>query len=87
MAIGLVTRAEWVERGAPRPAVPTWASAVGNHEHGPGPLRRAGAVTSKHESGTAVQDELNAFARSFGVELERTRDTYDSLVRAALAPT
>ncbi|GAA0822039.1 class IV adenylate cyclase [Streptosporangium amethystogenes subsp. fukuiense] len=43
-------------------------------------------TVSGQESGTAVQDELDAFARSLGVELERTRDTYDSLVRAALAP-
>ncbi|GIH72134.1 class IV adenylate cyclase [Sphaerimonospora thailandensis] len=38
------------------------------------------------ESGAAVQQELDAVARSLGVELERTTDTYDSLVRAALAP-
>jgi len=31
----------------------------------------------------AVQAELDAFARSLGVQLERTTDTYDSLVRAA----
>ncbi|HEX4814447.1 MAG TPA: class IV adenylate cyclase [Nonomuraea sp.] len=37
-------------------------------------------------SGAAVQAELDAWARSLGVELERTSDTYDSLVRAALAP-
>ncbi|MER5628538.1 class IV adenylate cyclase [Streptosporangium sp. NPDC002544] len=37
------------------------------------------------ESGTVVQQELDTFARSLGVELERTTDTYDSLVRAALA--
>lgn len=43
-------------------------------------------TVSGQESGTAVQDELDAFARSLGVELERTRDTYDSLVRAAPAP-
>jgi adenylate cyclase class 2 len=36
-------------------------------------------------SGDAVQAELDAFARSLGVELERTTDTYDSLLRAALA--
>lgn len=33
----------------------------------------------------AVQAELHAFALSLGVELERTTDTYDSLVRTALA--
>jgi adenylate cyclase class 2 len=38
------------------------------------------------ESGSAVQVGLDRFARSLGVELERTGDTYDSLVRAALAP-
>ncbi|MET8049530.1 CYTH domain-containing protein [Streptosporangium sp. NPDC005286] len=38
------------------------------------------------ESGAAVQEGLDAFARSLGVDLERTTDTYDSLVRAALAP-
>ncbi|WP_043616660.1 class IV adenylate cyclase [Nonomuraea candida] len=37
-------------------------------------------------SGTDVQAELDTFARSLGVELERTSDTYDSLVRAALTP-
>ena len=36
-------------------------------------------------SGQAVQAELDAFARSLGVELERTTDTYDSLLRAAAA--
>ncbi|MFF5110275.1 class IV adenylate cyclase [Streptosporangium sp. NPDC000509] len=38
------------------------------------------------ESGVAVQEELDGFARSLGVALERTTDTYDSLVRAALSP-
>jgi adenylate cyclase class 2 len=33
----------------------------------------------------AMQAELDAFARSLGIELERTTETYDSLVRAALA--
>ncbi|MFC3985470.1 class IV adenylate cyclase [Streptosporangium jomthongense] len=42
-------------------------------------------TTSDQEPGTAVQDELDTFARSLGIELERTRDTYDSLVRAVLA--
>lgn len=37
------------------------------------------------QSGEAVQAELDAFARSLDVELMRTSDTYDSLVRAALA--
>jgi adenylate cyclase, class 2 len=35
-------------------------------------------------SGATVQADLDAFARSLGVDLERTTDTYDSLVRAAL---
>jgi len=39
----------------------------------------------RDESGAAVQTELDAFARQLGVELERTGDTYDSLVRFALA--
>jgi adenylate cyclase, class 2 len=34
---------------------------------------------------TAIQDSLDAFARSLGVPLERVTDTYDSLVRDALA--
>ncbi|MDF5756568.1 class IV adenylate cyclase [Spongiactinospora sp. TRM90649] len=42
-------------------------------------------TVSDQESGAAVQDELDVFARSLGVELERMADTYDSLVRAALA--
>jgi hypothetical protein len=32
-----------------------------------------------------VQAERDAFAHSLGVELERTTETYDSLVRSALA--
>jgi adenylate cyclase class 2 len=42
-------------------------------------------VIPSGESGAAVQAELHAFACSLGVELERTTETYDSLVRAALA--
>lgn len=42
-------------------------------------------VVSHDVPGTAVQAELDRFARSLGVALERTTDTYDSLVRAALA--
>jgi adenylate cyclase class 2 len=38
-------------------------------------------------SGEAVQAELDAFACSLGVELERTTDTYDSLLRAVAADT
>jgi len=41
---------------------------------------------SGQEFGTAVQAELDAFARGLGVALERMTDTYDSLVRAALTP-
>jgi adenylate cyclase class 2 len=42
-------------------------------------------VIGPGQSGEAVQAELDAFARSLGVDLERTTDTYDSLVRSALA--
>lgn len=42
-------------------------------------------VIGPGQSGAAVQAELHTFACSFGIELERTTDTYDSLVRAALA--
>jgi adenylate cyclase class 2 len=42
-------------------------------------------VVGPGQAGLEVQAELDAFARSLGVELERTTDTYDSLVRAALA--
>jgi adenylate cyclase class 2 len=42
-------------------------------------------VIGPGQSGEAVQAELHTFACSLGVELERTTDTYDSLVRAALA--
>ncbi len=38
------------------------------------------------EDGSAVQAELDALARSLGVALARTSETYDSLVRAAPAP-
>ncbi len=41
-------------------------------------------VIGPGQSGEEVQAELHDFARSLGVELERTTDTYDSLVRAAL---
>jgi adenylate cyclase class 2 len=41
-------------------------------------------VIGPGQSGLAVQAELDAFACSLGVELARTTDTYDSLVRAAL---
>ena len=42
-------------------------------------------VVPPGRSGEAVQAELDAFARSLAVELERTTDTYDSLLRAAVA--
>ncbi|HYU09419.1 MAG TPA: CYTH domain-containing protein [Gemmatimonadales bacterium] len=42
-------------------------------------------VIGPGQSGEAVQAELDAFARSLGVELERTTETYDSLIRAVLA--
>lgn len=42
-------------------------------------------VIGPGQAGAAVQAELDAFARSLGVELERTTETYDSLIRAALA--
>ncbi|RZU53881.1 adenylate cyclase class 2 [Krasilnikovia cinnamomea] len=42
-------------------------------------------VIGPSESGLAVQAELDGFARSFGVALDRTDDTYDSLVRAELS--
>jgi adenylate cyclase class 2 len=41
-------------------------------------------VIPEGHSGAAVQAELDAFARSLGVELERTTETYDSLLRTAL---
>jgi adenylate cyclase class 2 len=42
-------------------------------------------VIGPGQPGGAVQAELDAFARSLDVSLERTTETYDSLVRAALA--
>jgi len=36
------------------------------------------------ESGEAAQRRLDEFVRSLGVPVERTTDTYDSLIRAAL---
>jgi adenylate cyclase class 2 len=38
------------------------------------------------ESGILAQQRLDALARSLGVDLQRVSDTYDSLVRAAMAP-
>jgi adenylate cyclase class 2 len=42
-------------------------------------------IVPDNASGEAVQAELAAFVVSLGVEAERTEETYDSLVRAALA--
>lgn len=42
-------------------------------------------VIGPGQTGEAVQAELHSFACSLGVELERTTDTYDSLIRATLA--
>jgi adenylate cyclase class 2 len=42
-------------------------------------------VVAAGDSGAATQEDLDRFALSFGIELARTTDTYDSLVRAALA--
>ncbi len=39
------------------------------------------------ESGEAAQRQLDEFVRSLGVPVERTSDTYDSLVRAAQPET
>jgi len=36
-------------------------------------------------SGEVVQAELAGFVASLGIEAERTEETYDSLVHAALA--
>lgn len=40
-------------------------------------------LVGAEESGNAVQDSLDRLVRSLGVAVERTRETYDSLVRAA----
>jgi adenylate cyclase class 2 len=40
-------------------------------------------VIDDDRDGLAVQAELDAWARALGVELERTTNTYDTLVRAA----
>ncbi|RAY13476.1 class IV adenylate cyclase [Actinomadura craniellae] len=41
-------------------------------------------VLGQGEDGELVQAELDEFARSLGARLERTTETYDSIVRAAL---
>ena len=43
-------------------------------------------LVSEADAGLAAQDELDRFARSLGVTLQRTTDTYDSLVRSADEP-
>ncbi|GAB3799668.1 class IV adenylate cyclase [Micromonospora zhanjiangensis] len=43
------------------------------------------ALVSDKRSGVEVQRELDEFARSLGVDLERSTDTYDSLVHSAQA--
>ena len=42
-------------------------------------------LVSSEESGEAVQRELDAIVRGLGVPAERTTDTYDSLIRAAVS--
>lgn len=49
-----------------------------------GAFLEAEKVIGPDEPGDAVQAELDAFVRSLGIDLERTTDTYDSLVRAVL---
>lgn len=44
------------------------------------------AMAEPDQSGVALQDELDSFARSLGVPIVRTTDTYDSLLRSALIP-
>jgi len=39
-----------------------------------------------HVPGEAVQEELAGFVADLGIDAERTGETYDSLVRAALTP-
>ncbi|WP_328850533.1 CYTH domain-containing protein [Micromonospora globbae] len=43
------------------------------------------AMVSGDRPACEVQQELDAFARSLGVELERSTETYDSLLRAVLS--
>jgi adenylate cyclase class 2 len=40
-------------------------------------------LVAPHESGEAAQRHFDEFVRSWGVRVERTTDTYDSLIRAA----
>jgi adenylate cyclase, class 2 len=44
-------------------------------------------LVAPEQSGLQVQAELDSFVRSLGVAVERTTETYDSLVRAAMAAT
>ena len=41
-------------------------------------------IVGPGRSGESIQADLDAFAASLGVELERTSETYDSLIRMAL---
>lgn len=50
---------------------------------GVGPFLEIETVTAADESGMAVQAQLDAWANSLGVKLERVTDTYDSLVQLA----
>ncbi len=60
------------------------ALCVDNVEHA-GSFFEVKKVLMAADHPTAIQDQLDAFARSLGVALERVTDTYDSLVRGALA--
>ena len=42
-------------------------------------------LVSDEAPGESVQAELAAFVAGLGIEAERTEETYDSLVRSALA--
>jgi len=53
---------------------------------GVGPFLEIETVTTADEPGLAVQAQLDAWATSLGVKLERVTDTYDSLVRLAQHP-
>jgi len=43
-------------------------------------------LIARGESGDAAQERLDAFVQSLGVPLQRTTDTYDSLIHAAQTP-
>ncbi|TDC62315.1 hypothetical protein E1200_26220 [Actinomadura sp. GC306] len=48
-----------------------------------GPFLEIETVTTADESGLTVQAQLDTWANSLGVKLERVTETYDSLVRLA----